>query len=255
MESTDSFCKEMGKVVSSHSTSIKQIESQLSQISAQLNLRQKGTLSSDTVANPANDEHKCNAITTRSGKIIGLEELVMKKGLVDEAEIIDEPRINEEEIEMKKKWATIEEPIVFEIVPEGDEEPEGEKVVEEKKEDPGAFTIPFTIGMYKFAKALCDLVASINLMPLAIFNKLGLGTPRPTTMRLLIVDRTVKKPVGILYDVLVRVDRFIFPADFVILDCEVDFEVPIILGRPFLATVHAFVDVERGDLKFRMNDE
>ncbi|XP_060210700.1 uncharacterized protein LOC132637654 [Lycium barbarum] len=119
------------------------------------------------------------------------------------------------------------------------------KALVQKKEDPGAFTIPCTIGMYKFTKALCDLGESINLMPLALFNKFRLGTPRPTTMRLLMVGRTMKKPVGILYDVLVRVDRFIFPADFVILDYEVDFEVLIIMGRPFLATGHALVDVER----------
>ncbi|XP_060170409.1 uncharacterized protein LOC132601327 [Lycium barbarum] len=129
------------------------------------------------------------------------------------------------------------------------------KALVQKKEDPGAFTIFCTIGMYKFGKALCDLGASINLMPLAIFNKLGLGTPRPMTMRLLMADRTVKRSVGILYDVLVRVDRFIFPTDFVILDCEVDFEVPIILGRPFLAMGSTLVDVERRDLKFRINDE
>lgn len=59
-------------------------------------------------------------------------------------------------------------------------------------------------------------------MPPAVFKKLGLGTPRPTTMRLLMVDPTVKRPIGILYDVLVKVDRFIFPANFVILKCEVD---------------------------------
>ncbi|XP_060195147.1 uncharacterized protein LOC132624376 [Lycium barbarum] len=104
------------------------------------------------------------------------------------------------------------------------------KALVQKNEDPGDFTSLCTIRIYKFAKALCDLGESINLMPLAIFNKLGLGTPRPTTMRLLMADRTMKKPVGILYDVFVRVDRFIFLADFVILDCEVDFEVPIILG-------------------------
>ncbi|XP_060216287.1 uncharacterized protein LOC132643762 [Lycium barbarum] len=80
------------------------------------------------------------------------------------------------------------------------------KALVQTKEDLGDFTIPCTIRMYKFAKALCDLRVSINLMPLAIFNKLGLGTPRPTTMRLLMSDRTVKKPVGILYNVLVRVD-------------------------------------------------
>ncbi|XP_060177999.1 uncharacterized protein LOC132607932 [Lycium barbarum] len=124
------------------------------------------------------------------------------------------------------------------------------KTLVQKKEDPGAFTIPCTVGKNKFAKALCDLGASINLMPLAIFNKMGLGTPHPMSMRLLMVDRTVKRPFGFLYDVLVRVEQFVFPADFVILDCEVDFEVPIILGRPFFATRRALVDVERDDLKF-----
>jgi len=120
----------------------------------------------------------------------------------------------------------------------------------QKKEDPGAFTIPCTIGKMHFAKALCDLGASINLMPLSIYKKLGLGAPKPTAMRLLMADRTVKKPIGVLQDVLVKVGPFIFPADFVILDCEVDFEVPIILGRPFLATGRALVDMERGQMKF-----
>ncbi|XP_049369405.1 uncharacterized protein LOC125834285 [Solanum verrucosum] len=97
-----------------------------------------------------------------------------------------------------------------------------------KKEDPSAFTIPCTIGLLHFAKVLCDLGASINLMPLSIYKKLGLGDPKPTAMRLLMADRTVKRPIGVLQDVLVKVESFIFLVDFVILDCEVDFEVPII---------------------------
>ena len=68
-------------------------------------------------------------------------------------------------------------------------------------------------------------------------------------------DRTVKRPTGILYDVLVTVESFIFLADFVILDCEVNFEVPIILGRQFLATGRAYVDMENGQMKFRLNNE
>ena len=67
-------------------------------------------------------------------------------------------------------------------------------------------------------------------------------------------NRTVKRPIGILHDVLVKVESFIFPADFVILDCEVDFEVPIILG-PVLATGRALVDMEKGQMKFRLNNE
>ncbi|XP_019264986.1 PREDICTED: uncharacterized protein LOC109242603 [Nicotiana attenuata] len=124
-----------------------------------------------------------------------------------------------------------------------------------KLEDPGAFTIPCTIGSANFAKALCDLGASINLMPYSVFKTLGIGQPRPTSMRLQMVDRSMKWPLGIIDDVLVRVDKFILPADFVILDCEVDFEVSIILGRPFLATGKAFVDVEVGELTFRVGDE
>ena len=69
------------------------------------------------------------------------------------------------------------------------------------------------------------------------------------------VDRTVKMPIGILHDLLVKVESFIFPEDFVILDCEVDFEVPIILGRPFLATGRALVDKVKGQIKFRLNNE
>ncbi|XP_070025026.1 uncharacterized protein [Nicotiana sylvestris] len=106
-----------------------------------------------------------------------------------------------------------------------------------KLEDPGAFTIPCTIGSADFAKALCDLGASINLMPYSVFKTLGIGQPRPTSMKLQMTDRSMKRPLGIIDDVLVRVDKFILPADFMILDYEVDFEVPIILGRPLLATV------------------
>ncbi|XP_049357011.1 uncharacterized protein LOC125821648 [Solanum verrucosum] len=124
-----------------------------------------------------------------------------------------------------------------------------------KKEDSGAFIIPCTIGSIKFAKGLCDLRENISMMSLAIYKQLGLGVPKPTTIKLTMADRFVKQHVGILYDVLVKVDTFIFPADFVILDCKVDFEVPIILGIPFLATGRALVDVERGELQFRLNKE
>ena len=78
-----------------------------------------------------------------------------------------------------------------------------------KLEDPGAFIIPCTIGSADFAKALCDLGASINLMPYSVFNTLGIGQPRPTSMRLQMADRSMKQPLGIIDDVLVRVDKFI----------------------------------------------
>ncbi|XP_047268178.1 uncharacterized protein LOC124898583 [Capsicum annuum] len=121
----------------------------------------------------------------------------------------------------------------------------------QKKSDPRAFTILCTVRSIKFTKTLYDLGASINLMPLYIYKNLGLGEPTLTTMHLFMADRSVKRPVGISQDVPVKVDDFILPADFVILDCDVDFEVPIILGIPLLATRRVLVDMELNELKFR----
>ena len=74
-------------------------------------------------------------------------------------------------------------------------------------------------------------------------------------MQLLMADRTIKTPIGILHDVLVKVESLCFLAYFAVLDCEVDFKVPIILGRPFLATGRALVDMDKGKMKFRLNNE
>ncbi|XP_070045587.1 uncharacterized protein [Nicotiana tomentosiformis] len=105
-----------------------------------------------------------------------------------------------------------------------------------KLEDPGAFTIPCTIGSANFAKALCDLGASINLMPNSMFKMFMIGKPIPTSMRLQMAERTMKRLLGIIDDVLVRVDKLILSADFVILDCEVDYKVSgdlsLLQGRP-----------------------
>ena len=121
--------------------------------------------------------------------------------------------------------------------------------------DPSSFTIPCTIGNVIFERALCDLAASINLMPLSIFKRLGLGEARPTTVTLQLADRSLKHPRGVIEDVLVKVDKFIFPADFIVLDMEENKEIPIILGRPFLATGRAMIDVQRGELKLRVQED
>ncbi|XP_070022167.1 uncharacterized protein [Nicotiana sylvestris] len=129
------------------------------------------------------------------------------------------------------------------------------KPMAQKMSNPGSFTIPCTIGSYAFVKVLCDLGASINLMPLAVYTKRGIGRARPISMMLQLADHTVKRPTRILDDVLVQVRKFMFPANFAILDSQVDEEIPIILGRPFLATRRALIDYETGELKMRLNDE
>ncbi|XP_059277894.1 uncharacterized protein LOC132032122 [Lycium ferocissimum] len=125
----------------------------------------------------------------------------------------------------------------------------------QKKGDPGAFSILCNIGLHAFSRALCDNGASINLMPFAIFKQSRLGTPRPASMRLQMADRSIKKPIGVVDDVLVQVGKFMLPADFMILDCTVDKDIPIILGIPFLATGRALMDSEKNEIKFRVNDK
>ena len=125
----------------------------------------------------------------------------------------------------------------------------------QKLKDPGSFTIPCTIKNAIFERSLCDLGASINFMSLSIFRRFGLGEARPTTVTLQLADRSLKHPRGVIEDVLVKVDKFIFPTDFIVLDMEEDKEIPIILGRPFLATERAMIDVQRGELKFRVQED
>ncbi|XP_024992455.1 uncharacterized protein LOC112526402 [Cynara cardunculus var. scolymus] len=124
-----------------------------------------------------------------------------------------------------------------------------------KLKDPGSFTIPCSIGGKEIGKALCDLESSINLMPLYVFNTLGIGEARPTTVTLQLANKSIAYPKGKIEDVLVQVDKFIFLADFIILDFEADKDILIILGRPFLATERTLIDVQKGELTMRLQDQ
>ncbi|XP_022001718.1 uncharacterized protein LOC110899151 [Helianthus annuus] len=125
----------------------------------------------------------------------------------------------------------------------------------EKLTDPCIFTIPCLFGSNTNTRALADLGASINLMPFSLYEKLDLGELAPTRMTLSLVDRSVKYPRGIVENLLVKVDKFVFPADFVILDMEADLRVPIILGRPFLRTAKALIDVYDGKITLMVGEE
>ncbi|XP_058775016.1 uncharacterized protein LOC131649266 [Vicia villosa] len=124
-----------------------------------------------------------------------------------------------------------------------------------KLKDPGSFSIPCVIGKFVIDKALCDLGASVSLMALSICEKLQLGELRPTRMFLQLVDRSVKYPVGMLENIPVRIGQFYIPTDFIIMDIQEDSNIPIILGRPFLATAGAIIDVKRGKLTFEVGEE
>ena len=122
-----------------------------------------------------------------------------------------------------------------------------------KYKDPGCPTISCYIGTQFFGQALLDLGASVNLMPYSIYLRLGLGELKPTSVVLQLADRSVRKPRGIVEDVLLQIDKFYYPVDFLILDTQtaVDTEskIPIILGRPFLATSNALINCRNGLMK------
>ena len=119
-----------------------------------------------------------------------------------------------------------------------------------KYKDPGSPTISVNIGGTSIYKALLDLGASVNLLPYSVYKQLGLGELKPTNITLSLADRSVKIPKGIVEDVLVKVDKFYYPVDYVVLDTEPiasrPNHVPIILGRPFLATANAFINCRNG---------
>ncbi|GJY10028.1 reverse transcriptase domain-containing protein [Tanacetum coccineum] len=116
----------------------------------------------------------------------------------------------------------------------------------------------FLISMHfpeDVCQALADLGASINLMPLSIWKKLSLPELTPTRMTLELADRSITRPKGVAEDIFVKVGSFHFPTDFVVVDFEADPRVPLILGRSFLRTSRALIDVYEGELILRDGDE
>ncbi|XP_073277647.1 uncharacterized protein [Primulina huaijiensis] len=121
-----------------------------------------------------------------------------------------------------------------------------------KYKDPGCPTISCIIGERKIKKALLDLGASVNLLPYSVYQELNLGELKPTSVTLLLADRSVKVPRGMVEDVLVQVDNFVYPVDFIVLDTqpiEACNAIPVILGRPFLATSNALINCRNGIMK------
>ncbi|XP_061367427.1 uncharacterized protein LOC133310513 [Gastrolobium bilobum] len=130
-----------------------------------------------------------------------------------------------------------------------------QKKLPPKLRDPGSFNIPIAIGNINVGRTLCDLIASINLMPLSVMKSLGISELKPTMVSLQLADRSLRRPNGVIEDVLVKVDKFIFSAYFIVLGMEEEGDMPLLLGRPFLATTRTMIDVEQGKLELRMDDK
>ena len=127
-----------------------------------------------------------------------------------------------------------------------------------KYKDPGSPTISVNIGGICIDKSLLDSGASVNLLPYSVYKQLGLGEHKPTNITLSLADRSVKIPKGIVEDVLVKIDKFYYPVDFIVLDTEpIENEpnhVPIILGRPFLATTNAIINCRNGVMQLTLGN-
>ncbi|GKA47299.1 putative reverse transcriptase domain-containing protein [Tanacetum coccineum] len=127
--------------------------------------------------------------------------------------------------------------------------------IPQKEKDPGSFTLPCFINNVCFDNSLVDLGASVSLKPLLTYLNLGLGKLAHTKLIVELADRTVKYPKGIAENVLVRIGKFTFPVDFIILDMPEDIKVPLILGRPFLSTARAKIDVNKRKITLRVGEE
>jgi hypothetical protein len=118
----------------------------------------------------------------------------------------------------------------------------------EKKKDPGCPTIDCSIGDQHFSNALCDLGASVSVMPVAVYHKLNYSALEPTPMCLQLPDQSVRYPLGIAENILVKIREFFVPVDFEVLDMHPDSKVSLILERPFLSTANAHIDVGKEKL-------
>jgi hypothetical protein len=119
----------------------------------------------------------------------------------------------------------------------------------DKMGDPGVPTISCKIGAQQFDQALCDIGASMSIVPKVIYDQLNHDSLAPTSMHLWLADQSIQCPVGIAEDIPVRIRNSFIPVDFVVLEMHVCRQTPLILGRPFLSTAGAMIDVAAGIIK------
>ena len=130
-----------------------------------------------------------------------------------------------------------------------------QKILPPKHKDPGSVIIPCSISEVAVGKALIDLGANINLMPLSMCRRLGELEIMHTRMTLQLADRSITRPYGVIEDVLVRVKHFTFPAGFFVMNICEDNDIPLILGRPFMLIASCVVDMGRKKLEMGFEDQ
>ncbi|KAL5572381.1 hypothetical protein UlMin_021978 [Ulmus minor] len=269
MTRTNAFIDDTQANFRNQGASIRNLEHQVGEISKLLTERAQGTFPSNTERNP---REEAKAITLRSGKELEKSKEASKQAIEEDTLVSkDQPATT-----------TIEKPLPK---PSSNAVPFPQRLRKQNLDKQFSkfidifkslhINLPFVDmleQMPKYAKFLKEVLSNKRRLEVnekvmlteecsAILQrklpqkKLGLGEVKPTTVSLQLADRSIKHPRGIIEDVLVKVDKFIFPADFIVLDMEEDREVPLILGRPFLATGRTLIDVHQGKLILRVQDE
>ncbi|KAK8698108.1 hypothetical protein V6N13_114239 [Hibiscus sabdariffa] len=290
IQKTDAFMDRTEMKLQNHDATLKSLETQVGQISQILSSRPIGGFPSDTEVAKGATHKQCNAITTRSGKILKnnkAETATNPSPAIDTPAEADEPAQASEDhsipptttmgessaesshaqpvetLQQMPNYAKFLKDMVTrkKRIEEFETAAATETClalmhnkVPAKKTDPGSFMIECYIGHNYPTKAFWDPGASINLMPKSVFQKLGIGEAKPTTVMLQLADHSYVQPEGKIEDILVQVDKFIFPTDFLILDCEAEEYAPIILGRPFLSTSRAVIDFDNDEIIFKVEN-
>ncbi|XP_052484866.1 uncharacterized protein LOC128039962 [Gossypium raimondii] len=225
-------------LLQSQAATLKNLENQMRQLATELCSRPQVTLPSDTENPRGLGKEHCKQLHINIPLVDALEEMPnyvkFMKDILSKKKCLSEYEI----VALMKECSAF---LQNKLPP--------------KLKDYGSFTIPYNIKESYCGKALWDLGASINLMPESIFKLLGIGEVIPTIVMLQLTDQSLAYPKGKTEDILVRVDKFIFHTDFIMLEFEADKEGPIILGRPFLATGRTLVDVKKGELIMRVQDD
>ncbi|XP_075078238.1 uncharacterized protein LOC142164299 [Nicotiana tabacum] len=233
-ENSQSFQKQQvtDEKMETQNLSLKNLEIQLSQLTALVSEKIQGLLPSNTEKNPK--EHLKPSLYGQIHINIPFTDALLQMPSYAKflKEILSSKRKLEEfsVVMLTKKCSAIP-----------------QNKLPQKLGDPDNFTIPCTLGGIYSENALCDSGTSINLIPFSICRKLDLGKMKGVGVSLQFLDQSTKKPKGIIENVLVRVDRFVFPVDFIVLEMKECPDEPIILGRPFLATGSAIIDVHQAD--------
>ncbi|KAK4394448.1 Retrovirus-related Pol polyprotein from transposon opus [Sesamum angolense] len=239
-QDTTAGFQHLGNQISQLATSVSKLEAQAS-----------GKLPSQTETNP---RENVSAITLRSGKELQPTGPTPRKARIEKNALDDTDATHDEELCTNKRKLKDKERIIF-----------GKNVsavinrkLPEKCKDPGMFTLPCIIGNKRIERAMLDLGASINVMPYSVYQALNLSTLQDTNVIIQLADRSYVRPMGLVEDVLVKVNDLLFPVDFYILKMGVEGvnnPASILLGRPFMKTAKTKIDVDEGTLSIEFGGE